>query len=258
MHAVNGRPSICAKTKSWSLIFVIVGSTLAHGGELAFEVIRELAIPTEENQQGVATDGRHLFVQDRYQLHKYKLDGMLVKKSAKFKHHHGGITHVKGNLYCAVSQCTKDGTHKHWIKVYDADSLELVETHDVGVHFKVCAGGIAYRDDHFFVPESFFDKDHVDRVVVFDSDFRYVRTHETSFKCPYGIQGMEYLPETDQFQIHSHGPEFYRINSQFDNDSIVSGKAPFKLQDVVRLNVNILLVNYRKRQKVLLIRVVQK
>jgi len=244
--------------RSWSWVFVVVGSAIAHGGELAFETIRELEIPTEENQQGIATDGRHLFVQDRYQLHKYDLDGAFVKKSAKFKHHHGGITVVKGKLYCAVSVCSKDGTDQHWIKVYDAGSLELVDSHDIGEHFTICAGGITFHNDHFFVPESFFDKDHADRIVVFDSEFQYVRKHETSFKSPYGIQGMEYLPELEQFQIHSHGQEFYRINAQFDNDSIVVGKAPFKLQDVARLKKNVLIVNYRKAKKVLLIRVVER
>ena len=67
-----------------------------------------------------------------------------------------------------------------------------------------------------------------------------------------------YLPATDQFQIHSHGPEFYRINSRFESQSIKPGKASYKLQDVARLKDDILLVNFRKAQKVLFVRIVER
>ena len=61
-----------------------------------------------------------------------------------------------------------------------------------------------------------------------------------------------------EFQIHSHGVDFYRINSRFEASSIRSGKASYKLQDVARLKNDILLVNSRKAQKVLFVRIVEK
>lgn len=182
----------------------------------------------------------------------------LIAKSERAEWHHGGITVVDGNVYCAVSECTKEGTDKHWVRVYDCQSLQLVASHDVGEHFSVCAGGIAHHDGRFFVAESFFDNDHADRIVEFDGAFRHVRTHETEFKSPYGIQGLEYLPATDEFQIHSHGVEFYRINSRFENASIKPGKASYKLQDVALLSDDVLVVNSRKAQKVLFVRIVVK
>ncbi len=146
---------------------------------------------------------------------------------------------------------------RHWIRVYDTGSLQLVTSHDVGRHFSVCAGGIAHHDGRFFVAESFFDNDHADRIVEFDAAFQYIRTHEPEFKSPYGIQGLEYLPATDQFQIHSHGPEFYCANSRFESHSIRAGRASYKLQDVALLKDDILLVNSRKAQKVLFVRIVE-
>jgi hypothetical protein len=226
-------------------------------GELSFEVVRELSTPTEESQQGIGTDGRHLYLQTSDRLLKYDLDGKLLARSEHFQWHHGGITVLNGKIYCAASECTKKGTEKHWIHVYDAESLKFIAAHDVGQHFTVCAGGIAHHDGRFFVAESFFDNDHADRIVEFDAAFRHVRTHETEFKSPYGIQGLEYLPATDQFQIHSHGPEFYRINSRFESASIQAGKASYKLQDVARLKEDVLIVNSRNAQKVLFVRIVE-
>ena len=226
--------------------------------KLSFKVIRELPTPSKENQQGIGTDGRHIYLQTRYRLLKYGLNGKLIARSERAEWHHGGITVVDGKVYCAASECTKEGTDKHWIRVYDAESLQLVTSHDVGQHFSVCAGGVAYHDGRFFVAESFFDNDHADRIVEFDAAFQHIRTHEIEFKSPYGIQGLEYLPATDQFQIHSHGPEFYRINSRFASESIRPGRASYKLQDVARFKDDMLLVNSRKAQKVLFVRIVEK
>lgn len=225
--------------------------------ELTFQVIRELSIPTEESQQGIGTDGQHLYVQTSYRLLKYGLDGKLVATGERSRWHHGGITVVDGKVYCAVSECSKEGTDKHWVRVYDAESLKHVASHDVGRHFSICAGGIAHRDGHFFVAESFFDDDHTDRIVEFDSAFRHIRTHEIDFKSPYGIQGLDYLPSSDQFQVHSHGPEFYRINSRLESASIRPGKAGFNLQDVALQKKDVLIVNSRKAQRVLFVRVAE-
>ena len=220
---------------------------------LGFRVQRQLHLPSDDGQQGIATDGKYLFVQNSQQLFKYNLAGQLIQAGPKLKLHHGGIVHLKGKIYAAVSGCEPAGTEQHFVHVYEAQSLKLTAKHKIGSHFTVCAGGIAYRKGHFFVAESFFDDDHRDRIVEFDSRFQYVKTHVVHYKSPYGIQGLEYLPATDEFQVHSHGKDFYRINADFKNNSLVGGKAAFDLQDVARLDAKTLIVNHRQAESVLFI-----
>ena len=96
--------------------------------------------------------------------------------------------------------------------------------------------------------ESFFDDEHLDRIVEFDASFQHIKDYHIEFKSPYGIQGLEYLPGPDQFQIHSHGKVFYRINGRFESHSLISGQANFELQDLARLDANTLIVNNRQAQ----------
>ena len=218
------------------------------GDPLVFHVTGRLQIPADDGQQGVATDGKYVYVQNTQQLFKYDLNGKLVKAGPKLMLHHGGIVHVKGLVYAAVSGCDSNGTNQHRVHVYNAQSLALIEKHDVGAHFTVCAGGITHHKGHFFVAESFFDDEHLDKIVEFDASFQHIKDYRIEFKSPYGIQGLEYLPGTDQFQIHSHGKVFYRINGRFESHSLISGQANFELQDLARLDAKTLVVNNRQAQ----------
>ncbi|MCH2181745.1 MAG: hypothetical protein MK108_07055 [Mariniblastus sp.] len=240
----------------WGLL-VLLGALVAPAIEadepLRFQVKRQLHLPSDDGQQGIGTDGQFLFVQNSQQLLKYDLAGNLVQAGPKLRLHHGGIVCLQGKIYVAVSGCDAAGTDEHYVHVYDGRSLNLLEKHDIGSHFTVCAGGIAYRQGRFFVAESFFDNDHLDRIVEFDASFQPLQVHTVNFKSPYGIQGLEYLPATDQFQVHSHGRDFYRINASFQHDSRVEGRAEFDLQDVARLDAQTLLVNQRQAETVLFI-----
>ena len=80
---------------------------------LVFHVTGRLQIPTDDGQQGVATDGKYVYVQNTQQLFKYDLNGKLVKAGPKLMLHHGGIVHVKGLVYAAVSGCDSNGTNQH-------------------------------------------------------------------------------------------------------------------------------------------------
>jgi len=235
------------------LVLFVVGLVLlppvAQAGEpLVFQVTRRLRVPSDDGQQGVATDGKFLFVQNTQQLFKFDLRGKLIKAGPRRTMHHGGIVYVQGRVYAAVSGCDADGSDQHRVHVYDAQSLALIAKYDIGTHFSVCAGGIAHRKGHFLVAESFFDDEHEDRIVEFDAKFRYIKEHKIRFKSPFGIQGLEYLPATDQFQVHSHGKDFYRINSRFESDSLVTGKADFALQDLTRLDAKTLVLNHRRAE----------
>jgi len=201
-------------------------------------------------QQGIATDGMHVFVQSTHRLFKHDLEGKLVAKSGDLQWHHGGITHHDGRIYAAVSECSAKGTRLHWVYVYDAETLEKIEEHAIGEHFTVCAGGIAYHDGRFYVAESYYDNDHDDYVVAFDRDFKFVAAHRIDFKCPYGIQGLDYLPDRDEFMVNSHGREFYLINADFDDATIEPGRAPFDLQDVAYLKPGVILLNDRPGRRV--------
>ena len=44
-------------------------------------------------QQGIATDGKHVYVQATHVLLKYNLGGKLLAKSSRRRYHHGGITY---------------------------------------------------------------------------------------------------------------------------------------------------------------------
>lgn len=201
---------------------------------LGVVVKKNLAAP---DSQGIATDGKHIFLWSE-RLVKYDMEGNQLAKSPPSKWHHGGMTYNDGKIFCAVSECSPEGTDKHWVFVYDSGSLKKIIEYDIGNYFSICAGGIEYYNRHFYVAESYFDNDHSDYIVEFDMDFNHVDSYQTSFKSPYGIQGLAYLPGLDKFQIHSHGNEFYRINTDFDDSTIEVGMASFPvgLQDLAYLD----------------------
>ncbi len=201
-------------------------------------------------QQGIATDGTHIYVQSTFVLAKYDRQGTLLAKTEKLEWHHGGITYHEGHVYAAVSECAKEGTDKHWVYVYDAESLTKSAIYDVSKHFTVCAGGIAYLDGHFYVAESYYDNDHPDYVVQFDTDFHFVAAFTIDFKCPYGIQGLAYLPESDKFMVNSHGKPFYLISRDFRNSTLERGEAPFAMQDIAHFNGTALVLNDRPGRRI--------
>tara|TARA_B100000029_G_C17537222_1_gene945338 strand:+ start:657 stop:1394 length:738 start_codon:yes stop_codon:yes gene_type:complete len=218
--------------------------------QIKLNITSRLHIPSDDGQQGIATDGKNIFVQNSQQLFKYDRNGKLLLSGPKLKLHHGGITYVKGNIYAAVSGCEAQGSNLHFVHVYNPHSLELIKKYDISNHFSICAGGIAYRDDRFYIAESFFDNDHYDRIIEFDSSFKHIKDYQINFKSPFGIQGLEYLPTINSFQIHSHGKAFYRINSQFDNNSLISGQLNFELQGLALLDSKTLLINNRDAETI--------
>ena len=240
------------------LLSTAVLPTPLSGEELQYKLVRALSIPAADGQQGIATDGKSLYVQNTQQLFKYDLDGKLLRSGPKLKLHHGGITWVEGKLYCAVSGCEPNGSPIQRVHVYDPETFQFRQSHDVSKHFTICAGGIAYRRNHFYLAASYFDNDHPDTIVQLDTHFKHVKTYRVAFHSPFGIQGLEYLPASDQFQIHSHGHDFYRINARFENQSLLRGKADFDLQDLARLDPQTLLINHRAAEQLWYVRVLSK
>lgn len=213
-------------------------------------IVSRLHIPSDDGQQGIATDGKFIFIQNSQQLFKYSINGELLISGPKLKLHHGGITYAKDKIYAAVSGCESGGSNEHFVHVYNAQSLKFIKKHDISAHFTVCAGGIAYHRGRFYVAESFFDNNHKDRIIEFDTSFKHVEDHQIDFKSPFGIQGLEYIPKTRSFQIHSHAKIYYRINDSFENESLVSGQTDFELQDLALLNEQTIIINNRDSQTI--------
>ena len=162
--------------------------------------------------------------------------------------HYSGIIYVKGRVYAAVS-----GLCLEW---HEPASPACLQRSVTGIDREARCRSTLHRlcwryyasQGQFFVAESFFDNDHLDRILEFDASFQRINDYRIDFKSPYGIQGLEYLPGIDQFQIHSHGKVFYRINGRFESGSLISGQADFELQDLARLDAKTLVVNHRQAQ----------
>jgi len=202
------------------------------------------------SQQGVTTDGTYIYVTGNTNIFKYDMNGNYQGESAAISWHFGDLVYHDGYLYAAVSECPSSGTStNHWIYKYDTN-LNKVAEYDISSEFDVCPGAITYYNNHFYVAASYWDSDHYDKIVKYDTSFNYVETIITNVKSNYGIQGIEYLPSLNLFQINSHGAEFYRINTNFDNSSIVKYTAPFDLQGIAYLNSTTMLYNNRAGQKI--------
>ena len=173
--------------------------TIKQERSISLNIINRLHITSDDGQQGIATDGEFIFIQNSQQLFKYNSVGKLLVSGPKLKLHHGGITYHRGR---------------------------------------------------FYVAESFFDNDHKYRVIEFDTSFRHIKDHEIDFKSPFGIQGLEYIPQKKSFQVHSHAEIFYQINDRFEKESMVIGRASFELQDLALLNKNTIIINNRDAQTI--------
>ena len=217
--------------------------------QLNLNIIKEIPEMPAGGQQGIATDGSYIYVQT-VKIFKFDMEGRLICQSEPQDIHGGGITYHDKKIYVASSKCAPAGTKVHKVYVYNAQDLKKIAEYDIGQYLGICAGGIAYYDNHFYVAESYWDNEHLDYIVKFDEDFNFVASYHVDFKCPGGIQGLDYLSSLEVFQVNSHGKEFYRINTNFDSSTLRPGLAPFKLQDVAYLNQNTLLYNDRAGRRI--------
>lgn len=237
-----------------SLLTLGAGDTGAPQDEETAPMLKQRILRTfpeaEPGQQGIAADGKHVYVQSTFVLTKLDMNGKLVAKTPKSGLHHGGIEYHDGKIYAAVSECCREGTDVHKAYVYDAATLEKVAEHDIAGPFSICAGGISYHDGCFYVAESYYDNDHDDYIVQFDAEFNFVRGYHVKFKSPYGIQGLDYAPSLNKFIVHSHGKEFYLIDTDFDSASIEPCRAEFELQDVAALDDRTFVCNDRPGKRI--------
>lgn len=128
--------------------------------------------------QGVCSDGQAIYWCFTTELVKTDLKGKLLKKVA-VANHHGDLCCHDGKLYVAVNLGKFNapaGAADSWVYVYDAEGLTKLARHETqqAVHG---AGGIGFRDGHFFVVGGLPEEVNENYVFEYDNDFKFLKRH---------------------------------------------------------------------------------
>lgn len=102
-----------------------------------------------------------------------------VAKQIEVANHHGDLCHHNGRIYVAVNLGRFNdpkGNADSWVYVYDAGDLSFVSKHETQEVFHG-AGGIGYRDGHFFVVGGLPDGVQENYIYEYDADFKFVKKH---------------------------------------------------------------------------------
>ncbi len=102
-----------------------------------------------------------------------------VLKQIPVGNHHGDLCHHDGKISVAVNFGRFNdprGNADSWVYVYDAGDLSLVSRHKAAEVFHG-AGGIGYRQGHFFVVGGLPDGVEENYVYEYDADFAFVKKH---------------------------------------------------------------------------------
>lgn len=138
-----------------------VGFGLATGCEAAtsFEQIAELAVP--EANQGVGVDERYFYAVDNQAIAQYdKATAKLVKtwqgpRDGPIVHLDGAMV-MDGKLYAAHSNYPKWPMMSS-VEIFDADTLEHVDTHSFGVRWGSLTW-VDWHDDHWWMTFANYDQ----------------------------------------------------------------------------------------------------
>lgn len=129
--------------------------------------------------QGICMDGDgNLFWSFTTTLVKTDKSGKVLRK-IDVRNHHGDLCHHESLIYVAVNFGRFNDPEGHadsWVYVYRADDLALVSKHEVQQVFHG-AGGIGYREGHFFIVGGLPDGVQENYVYEYDSTFRFIRKH---------------------------------------------------------------------------------
>lgn len=163
-----------------SAVALILGLLLA--STAAAETPRYRAVACQgaypHHLQGIAVDAGAVFWSFTTTLVKTDASGKVLKKTA-VANHHGDLCRHGGKLYVAVNLGefnNPQGKADSWVYVYDTESLRELERHAVPEVF-YGAGGIGFRDGHFFVVGGLPDGVPENYVYEYDGAFRFVKRH---------------------------------------------------------------------------------
>ena len=165
---------------------LIVGSSLF--GEEFHQVACQGTYP--HHLQGVCAKDDSIFWSFTTTLVKTDSQGLVLKK-IPVANHHGDLCFHDGRLYVAVNLGKFNdprGNADSWVYVYDAQTLKELSRHEVQEAFHG-AGGIGFRDGHFFVVGGLPDAIKENYVYEYDGQFNFVKKHVvTSGHTHLGIQ----------------------------------------------------------------------
>lgn len=128
--------------------------------------------------QGVCTDERAIYWSFTTTLVKTDMQGRVLKK-IPVASHHGDLVFRGGKLFVAVNLGKfndPNGNADSWVYVYDAESLNELSRHETQEVFHG-AGGIGWRDGHFFVVGGLPNDVKDNYVYEYDSKWSFVRKH---------------------------------------------------------------------------------
>jgi hypothetical protein len=172
-------------------ITVVSARVLAVGLLLALiSVVADAADPIvcpgtyKGHLQGVATDAGSdtgasaIYWSFTVTLVKTDLKGEILNQ-VEVPNHHGDLAWHDGKVYVAVNLGKfneEPGQADSWVYVYDANDLSLLSKHEVQevVHG---AGGMEYRDGHFFVVGGLPEGYNENYVYEYDGDFKFIERH---------------------------------------------------------------------------------
>jgi len=157
------------------LLVVLLATSTVHAADFR-NVACEGTYP--HHLQGICADKGAIYWCFTTQLVKTDLDGKLLRK-VPVANHHGDLCFHDGKLYVAVNLGKFNdptGNADSWVYIYNADDLLLVsknETHQV-FHG---AGGIGFRNGHFFVVGGLPDGVEENFVYEYDDKFTFIEKH---------------------------------------------------------------------------------
>ncbi len=128
--------------------------------------------------QGVCVDDEAIYWSFTTQLVKTDATGKVLKQ-VPVANHHGDLCHHDGKLYVAVNLGRfnhPEGNADSWVYVYDAQTLKELGRHETQEVFHG-AGGMGFRDGHFFVVGGLPDGVEENYVYEYDGEFRFVKKH---------------------------------------------------------------------------------
>ncbi len=129
--------------------------------------------------QGICTnDADAVYWSFTTTLVKTDKQGKVLKKIA-VANHHGDLCFQNGKVYVAVNLGRFNdpaGNADSWVYVYNADNLSLLAKHHTPEVFHG-AGGIGFRDGHFFVVGGLPEEIEENYVYEYDARFKFVKKH---------------------------------------------------------------------------------
>lgn len=128
--------------------------------------------------QGVCTDEDAIYWCFTTTLVKTDLDGKLLRK-VPVANHHGDLCFRDGKVFVAVNLGKfndPEGNADSWVYIYNAADLSFVSKHETQ-EVVYGAGGMGFRNDHFFLVGGLPDSVEENYVYEYDAEFTFIQKH---------------------------------------------------------------------------------